>query len=83
VIIKDLTKDHVGLRLDANIESIRGWLPNILIDSVEHHDNDTSTLMFRWNDDPNPSNSKAGQFAIGVDTSSSLECAVYPQPDYT
>ena len=76
-IVGGLTARHAGLRVEADLTSIQGWLPHLLLSSAEQRGDET-TLMFRWNDDPSPSNTERGQFACGVTVPSTTPCCVTP-----
>ena len=59
----DLTASHVGMVV-LDVPGIAGWEDHLLLSSVER-DGEAVMLHFRWNDDPAPSNTKRGQYAVG------------------
>ena len=79
ILVRDLTPEHVGQRV-LGIDQIQGWAPHLLLHSVEHGEG-TTTLMFRWDDDPSPSNTQRGRFACGVTIPSDTWCRVNPASD--
>jgi hypothetical protein len=77
MVMRELTAAHAGMRVIAPLTSIQGWLPHLLLQSVEQRNGHT-TLMFRWDDDPSPSNTQRGTFAAGVSVPSDTPCRVIP-----
>lgn len=63
----DLTPEHIGCMV-LGIPEILGWERHLLLRDLQHGGHETY-LGFRWNDDPDKSNTKRGQFAIGVKVS--------------
>lgn len=80
--IGDLTDEHKGKRIKAELMAIQGWLPHLILMSATHSESDTTELMFLWDNDPNPSNSRRGEFACGVTVPSDMECEVSDEPIY-
>lgn len=80
--IKDLTEEHQGMRLKMETVAIQGWLPHLILRSIRHSQSDVTELMFDWDNDPHPSNTKRGKFACGVTVPSDLDCEVSPEPIY-
>lgn len=76
-----LTEKHVGCKILGLID-IAGWERHLLLRSVEHKDDDSVVLMFRWNDDPSPSNTKRGEFAAGVIVTPRTPVEIHPAPTY-
>lgn len=63
----DLTPEHIGCVV-LGIPEVLGWERHLVLCDLQHGDTETY-LGFRWNDDPSPSNTKRGEFAIGVKVS--------------
>lgn len=76
--IGDLTAEHLG-RPVYGLDGIQGWESHLLLDSIESKGAEVR-LNFRWNDDPSPSNTKRGQYAVGVIRPPATPCSLTPTP---
>lgn len=79
----DLTSEHVGMRVFG--AGSPGWEPHLVLRSVGEFDKADGKILlaFNWDDDPSPSNSERGKFAIGHFVSPDKVVRIAPAPDFT
>lgn len=72
----ELTTEHIGMAV-LGVPGISGWERHLLLRDIDRRE-DSLWLHFRWNDDPSPSNTKRGQYAVGQRVDPSAHVRVFP-----